>query len=207
MYHNRIIINISFTILTFAIFSYFYIDRLLAVYFHNIHNILIVTIFHYITKIGEAQYILIPLILLFMFNYKKTPLFAYKMLYLFSAVAVSGIIADIIKIIAARERPAMLFEHDAYGFIWFKLGSLFNSFPSGHSATSWSLFIGLSLLFPKQKVLFLTLAFLVSTSRIVLNFHYLSDVLIGSLIGGLIALFIYQKYILTDNCNKFQTSV
>jgi membrane-associated phospholipid phosphatase len=194
---KKSIVLLAVIILLSAIFSYFYIDKALSLYFHNLYTsnnyIWFHETFHLITKFGEAQYSLILLFLLFLFFRIKKPIFAHKMLYLFGAVAISGILVDIIKIIAARLRPTMFLEHDLYGFVWFKLGSEFNSFPSGHSATAFALCIGLTLLYPRYKYPFLLIGVLIVMSRIILTFHYLSDTLIGALIGGLTALFLYRK--------------
>jgi membrane-associated phospholipid phosphatase len=54
--------------------------------------------------------------------------------------------------------------------------------------------IGLTLLFPKYKYLYIFIAILVVMSRVILNFHYLSDTLFGSFLGGITALYIYQKH-------------
>lgn len=194
MSENKSIILISIAVLFCAVLSYFYLDQALAIYFHNLNNAWLPLIFHYITKIGDSQYSLLIFLLLYIFYRQHKPLLAHKMLYLFTVVAVSGILVDIIKVIIARVRPDMLFEHNLYGFVGFKMGSEFNSLPSGHSATAFALCIGLILLYPRYKYLYVLIAILVVISRIILNFHYLSDTLIGSLLGALTALFIYQKY-------------
>lgn len=185
---------ISIAVFLSAIFSYFYLDQPLAVYFHTMHNPLLTTTFHYITKIGDSQYSLVLLFLLFILYRQQKPILAHKMVYLFSVVAISGILVDIIKVIIARVRPDMLFNHDMYGFVWFKLGSEFNSLPSGHSATAFALCVGLILQFPKYKHLYIFIAILVVMSRVILNFHYLSDTLIGSFLGGVTAFYVFQKY-------------
>ncbi len=195
---NKFIIQLSVIVLLSALFSYFYIDKILAIYFHNFNTsytyVWLTATFQYITKLGEAHYSLILFFLLFLIFHKLKKSFAYKMLYLFSAVAISGILVDLIKITVARVRPIMLFEHDLYGFVWFKFGSEFNSFPSGHSATAFALGIGLALLYPRYKHLFVLIAGLIVMSRVILSLHYLSDTLIGALIGGLTALFLFRKF-------------
>lgn len=195
MSKNKSLFYFSCIVFLCAIFSYFYIDKFLAVYFHNLNSFWITTVFHYITKIGDSQYSLVMFFLLFLFFRQNRPLLSQKMLYLFSVVAISGILADIVKIIFARVRPDMLFEHNLYGFVWFKMGSEFNSLPSGHSATAFALCVGLILLYPRYRYLYIFIAILVVMSRVILNFHYLSDTLIGALLGGLTALMIYRKYV------------
>lgn len=196
---NRSVLYVSLFIFFCAIFSYFYVDKFIAIYFHNFNSIAnhacFSSFFRFITKLGESQYALIILFSLFISLRKKFPIVASQMIYLFSAVALSGIVVDIVKIIFARLRPNMLFEHDLYGFVGFKIGSQFNSLPSGHSATAFALAIGLALLFPRYKYLYFIIAIFIASSRVILTFHYLSDVLIGSLFGGLLALLLYKVYI------------
>lgn len=211
MSENKSVINVSLFVLLCAVFSYFYLDKSIAIFFHHFdistNHAWIISLFHDITKIGESQYSLIILFSLFIIFRKRIPLFAHEMLYLFSAVALSGIIVDILKIVFGRFRPTMLFEHDLYGFIGFKMGTVFNSLPSGHSATAFALAIGLTLLFPKYKYIYLFIAVLIASSRVILTFHYLSDVLIGSLLGGLISFLFYQKYFYSMLTSKDSISI
>jgi len=191
---NKSIILASFIVFLCAAFSFFYIDQVLALYFHNFHHSWIIAIFNYITKLGDSLYSLVLLSILFLLYRRQKPLLSQKMLYLFATVVLSGLIVDVIKVIVSRLRPNMFFEHDMYGFVWFKMGYEFNSLPSGHSATAFALCIGLSLLFPRYKYLYILIALLVVMSRVVLTCHYLSDILLGSLFGWLTALIMYRKY-------------
>lgn len=61
------------------------------------------------------------------------------------------------------------------------------SFPSGHAATSVFAALLLTHYHRKKKWLFLTLAGFISFSRIYLGVHYAGDVLIGAIIGAIIA--------------------
>lgn len=196
---NRYILYISSIVLLSAVFSYFFIDRSLALYFHNLHSTWIDTLFRKITKIGDSQYSLILSAIVFVLLYQKNRILSNQTLYIFSIVAISGLLVDLIKIIVGRLRPDMLFEHGMYGFVGHHMGSEFNSMPSGHSATVFALCVGLTLLYPRYKYPFIAIAVMVGASRVILNYHYLSDVLIGSLIGGLFAYFTYQKYVLNNS--------
>lgn len=67
------------------------------------------------------------------------------------------------------------------------LGSLTQSFPSGHAATAWGLAIGLAWVFPKGRWLFFSLAAVASIQRVASFSHWPSDVLVGSAIGFVMA--------------------
>lgn len=67
----------------------------------------------------------------------------------------------------------------------------FTSFPSGHSMAAFALFYVLSYIYQNKyfDYFFLTLAVLAALSRSYLFNHFLQDILVGSLIGLVIALF------------------
>ncbi len=67
----------------------------------------------------------------------------------------------------------------------------FNSFPSGHSATAFGIFVMLIFLIKNRglKFLWLTVALLTAFSRVYLSQHFMGDILAGSLIGTLVMLF------------------
>ncbi|MDG2469624.1 MAG: phosphatase PAP2 family protein [Pirellulaceae bacterium] len=57
------------------------------------------------------------------------------------------------------------------------------SFPSGHTATAVTLAVGLSLVYPRAKYVFLLLALLAGSQRISSSAHYLSDVVAGTVLA------------------------
>jgi len=179
--------------ITLAFLSYLFLDKTLAAYFStNPQSIEI--IFSYITTLGLSQYYLIPSFLLFLIFIKKNNAISKASLFIFLSVSISGILSIVIKMIFARYRPYMLFGGDhLYGFSWFDYGYLVNSFPSGHTTTAFSAFVGFCFLFPRYKILFLLLATLIAFSRVVLDVHYLSDVIMGALLGTLTTYFLYIK--------------
>lgn len=61
------------------------------------------------------------------------------------------------------------------------------SFPSGHSITAFSFAVSFSLFFPSLMPGLLFCAFSIALSRVVLGMHFLSDVIVGSLLGTLLA--------------------
>ncbi len=67
----------------------------------------------------------------------------------------------------------------------------YNSFPSGHSATAFGIFVMLIFLTESRglKFLWLMVALLTAFSRVYLSQHFMADILAGSLIGTLVMFF------------------
>jgi undecaprenyl-diphosphatase len=61
------------------------------------------------------------------------------------------------------------------------------SFPSGHTITAFAVAVSLSLFYPGLAIGLMFCALSVGASRILLGMHFLSDVLAGAAIGGLLA--------------------
>ena len=103
----------------------------------------------------------------------------------------SGLAVNVVKLFIARARPFYWLEQGGAKGLpsfgeWFPLGSngtAWQSFPSGHTATAVGLALGLSALYPRGRVLFLSLAALVGCQRVVNDMHYASDVLAAAIVA------------------------
>jgi undecaprenyl-diphosphatase len=107
--------------------------------------------------------------------------------YLFTAVAFSGLLANLAKNLIGRARPPFT----PPGEIWlsrpFGDNYDFAAMPSGHATTAGAVAVALSLLFPAARVFFLLIGVLIAISRPALGVHFPSDVLAGFLFGGAFA--------------------
>ncbi len=116
--------------------------------------------------------------------------------FLFAAVAASGILINILKPIFGRTRPRMLLvdpgDIGQYGFFWFRFGSDYGSFPSGHTATLITVAAVILLILWRKagavQFWFLSLLCMVlfgalSYTRVIVGAHYPSDVLMGAVVG------------------------
>lgn len=172
-------------VLLFIILSYLFLDQP-AVWWSRTH----VTpayheLFTAITEFGDSTYYLIGfslLFLLFRFLWKKFA-WANIFLFLFATVAVSGIITDVIKVIAGRYRPSALFEQGLYGFDFFHIERALTSFPSGHTTTAFALATAITYLWPKTGIVMGLFAVVIGTSRLMICAHYPSDIIAGGFIG------------------------
>lgn len=104
----------------------------------------------------------------------------------FLCSAFAGLAAEILKLIFRRQRPEL-----SDGWYAFRTTDFWSSsglgLPSSHAAPAVALAIALGAVFPKWRVLFVALAALCCLSRILAGAHYLSDVLVGVLIGLFVA--------------------
>lgn len=166
--------------------SYFYIDLPVAVASRSLDSE-VVNFFQVITRLGNSAWYLVPTALLFLFCHYiwKREQWARWSLFVFSAVAVSGLATDLLKWIAGRWRPKAHLHDQLYGFDYFGVGYEATSFPSGHATTIWAFCLTMTVLFPRYRLIWYVLAILVSISRVVVGAHYLSDVLAGACVAVL----------------------
>jgi len=122
---------------------------------------------------------------------------AYIPAFIFTAVAASGLVADLLKVTIGRTRPKLLFATGAYDFTWFGLKPDHWSFPSGHAATVTALMTALWCLWPRPLWLYGAAAALVAASRVVTGQHYLSDVVAGAAIAVVVTRAV-AAYLLRD---------
>ena len=191
---NKILLWTSLLVVIAAIISYFYFDLPVAIFFYSLKNGFINKGFKIITKLGTGGWILIPSFLIFISFRRNKKTLAQRALYLLSVVAISGIIVDIIKVIAGRFRPKVYFREGLYGFDFFHIDYQYLSFPSGHSSTALSAMVAFGIFWPKFRIYFLFAGIVIALSRVIINSHYLSDVLIGSLIGVLTSILLHHLY-------------
>ena len=172
-------IIISYAIL--VCLTYIFLDRPIATYFHqldlrtNIHALSVLTAF--------GQWI-IYLVLFFCaalyFRFiKANSLNEARSWYLLSCVLAANVVCVVIKVALSRARPDLLFASNEFGFYWFKMKGAYWSFPSGHTTTIVSVAAAWGVLFPRHFYALLTLALLVAASRVLLYYHYVSDVMTG----------------------------
>jgi membrane-associated phospholipid phosphatase len=193
---NRRTWGISTGAILIIVISYYFIDVPVARCFHALSQETR-NVFEWITKAGVSTLYLIVSFGLFIFFrwIRKHRPYADRALLFFSNIALSGIVTNIVKFLVGRLRPKMLFERGLYGFDPFRVGYEFNSFPSGHATTVFTIATTCSIFWPRYRILFFILAMTVAFSRLVLTAHYPSDVLAGAYIGTITAI-VMKRYLL-----------
>lgn len=96
----------------------------------------------------------------------------------------------LLKKITGRRRPCALERH-----CWSTLlpPDQF-SFPSGHSMTAFAICVPVGLVYPSVAPGLTVCATLIAASRILLGMHFLSDVVVGSVLGALLGYASYDLF-------------
>jgi len=118
---------------------------------------------------------------------------AHRAAFVFFAIAVSGIAVNVIKFIFARTRPIELLTHDTFEFRFFDIGYEVNSFPSGHACTIGAVFMSFCIVLPRWKAVWVGLGLLLPVTRVLINSHFVSDVMVGLYLG--VAITVFLRYI------------
>ena len=98
-------------------------------------------------------------------------------------VVLSGIITGILKVLSGRKRPDAK-ENSKEEFALFRgqYSDSYQSFPSGHATVAFA-FAAASTSKPELKLVFYILAGLTAVSRVYHRRQFISDVIVGSIIG------------------------
>ena len=137
------------------------------------------------------------------FRLRPRTLLPWALLFIGLSHVSSRFVADILKPPFSRLRPFEAIDSDGWHDTWF--ATVGNSFPSGHAVHFWSLFFPLAALFPKWMVPLAILPVLVSAARIVVNDHYLSDILASAAVAALVT-FVYAVAVLERGMKRLSAA-
>ena len=156
-------------------------------FYHPTTNI----VFEFLTHLAEGWFTVPLLIFLFIYNWRKA-------LYIGFSYATASILVALLKRLAFSncKRPhgfKELLQNEQY--YWLPNVEMPSnlSFPSGHTTVAFCIFFGLALIIPNKKTgtALVLLAVLVGFSRTYLSYHFLIDLVAGSLLGIITALAMY----------------
>mgnify|MGYP001355675681 CR=1 FL=1 len=147
------------------------------------------------TDVGRSTWILVPsgvglLVILAVappvrsFADRVMLALAARLAFVFIAVGGSGLIVTTVKRVIARGRPRYFEEFGSLHFQFPSWQSSYASFPSGHSQTAFAIALALAALFPHWRRPLIAAAVVVALSRVVVDAHYFTDIVAGSLWGA-----------------------
>lgn len=182
--------GIAFLIAYVLVFSALFILTLLYpreelhIWVNNLHSPFLDELMRYWTYLGDGLVLVIIILFALLVSFRH-------FLILLSSYAVSGIDTQILKRLFFEDmaRPVKYFEIHEIDYELYLVPGIrqlsWHSFPSGHSAAAFAVFIALAL-FSRSKAIQLLcfmLALGVAFSRMYLSQHFLMDVVAGSALG------------------------
>lgn len=152
--------------------------------------------FSWVDALGEPQWYIALMGLLACFFRKSQYDLQRKWFFISMNVATIGVLSFVLKFLCGRARPGLYFLSGMYGFFpdIFRFNPSYMSFPSGHAAVVFAFAFALGACFPYCRAGLLVFATLVSTSRVILTWHYISDVLVGAWLAFLLTPIIQYWY-------------
>lgn len=115
---------------------------------------------------------------------------AVRVGFLFTAIAAPGLFTTVIKRLIGRARPFVGEQADPFLYLPLIWKAAYASMPSGHAATAFAAAVAFGLLWPRLRAPMFLYALVIAASRVVLDAHYLSDVIVGAIVGTIGALLV-----------------
>ncbi|WP_128925616.1 phosphatase PAP2 family protein [Bradyrhizobium guangxiense] len=109
--------------------------------------------------------------------------FGTRLQFMFLSVAVSALVAEVLKFIIGRGRPFVGGKANPFNFVPFEGTGAYASLPSGHAVAAFALAFAVSALWPRLRVFMFTYAIVILLTRLALLAHHPSDVVAGALVG------------------------
>jgi undecaprenyl-diphosphatase len=153
----------------------------------------LVDTFNEITDFGKSNWFLIPIgILIVLAAIVATPAagrmanrvltsLIVRFTYVFIAIALPSLFVSIVKRLIGRLRPSELGPYVYAPGSW---KAAYASMPSGHATTAVAAAVAIGALWPRARVALWIYAALILASRVVIQAHFVSDVLAAAFVGG-----------------------
>ena len=194
---------------------YFWIDRPVA-FFVDHHQINKIRIFHWLTYPPPELQTWSPLVLTALLIRRAWGPFAHWQKVLLVA-CLSLIVADqfrtVLGDICGRYWPQTWFKDNpsligtgTYGFHPFQRGDDLGSFPSGHAARILGFVTVWLVAVPGSRIVGSVLSATMLLSLVAMNYHFVSDVIAGGVVGGIVATYAILLARLKISITKYPAS-
>ena len=123
---------------------------------------------------------------------------AHLLLCMMLASTLAGATVNGIRVLSGRTRPSEREIRSGWYGLWYGKTFLlrknkFHSFPSGHTASAFAFFGTAAWAYRRWGWLWLSLAGAIAWSRLYLNAHHLSDVVVALIIGLLLSFVVWRR--------------
>jgi undecaprenyl-diphosphatase len=165
----------------------------------------LIWVFGRITDLGLSGWFLYPIGFLVLamawadspalpnFTRKVLVTVAYRLGFLFMAIAVPGLFTAVVKRLIGRARPFVAGE-DSWTSMLFVWRPDYASFPSGHATTAFAAAVAIGAMWPRVRPVMWIYAVAIALSRVVVTAHHPSDVIAGAIVGVVGALLVRNWY-------------
>jgi len=197
---DQVVLALSFVFLGFLLIDPFMLERARALTPETKAS------FRNITNIGRSNWMLIPTgaaIALALVLRKRHVgfrnaagygLIASTIGFVFVSVGGAGLIANLAKNIIGRARPKLFDQVGALDFKPFAFDPDYASLPSGHATNIFAFATVIGMLWPRGRVLLYTVAVWIAASRVLIGQHYVTDVVLGAILGTVFPYLVRDRY-------------
>jgi membrane-associated phospholipid phosphatase len=190
--HRYFFFPVLLTLITGFLLVFIYDKASLHIAFNTFHAPALDLFFKFLTYLGDGWMVLVLSIVFLFIRYR------YVMIFLISNLFITLVVQISKKLIFTDAlRPVAFFEdlYDLYLVPGVDIHS-HHSFPSGHAATAFGIFMMLTLVSRKASihVTWAILAVITAFSRVYLSQHFLVDICVGALIGIIITFTTYHYF-------------
>lgn len=191
-FSNSFLIIWSLPATLVSLMSVFFWDQKIANIFAKPEMFKIWRMARDITDIGLGEYYIGPILIFllvaqamiyFKVQIKNLLLYRYYAMTAFLGFLITGIILQLGKHIFGRQRPHISEINDASVFHFFTTNWDFHSFPSGHTQVLFTAAVMIAAIDFKRRYFYIGLALMLSLTRVLVYAHFLSDVLMGSVLA------------------------
>lgn len=171
----------------------------------------VISVFKWTTDVGKSDWMLIPTLLIWLLTpfigflglkysaYWKLRAITGLSGFMFLAIGLPGLATNLMKRAIGRARPLHLEELGTTYFqphLSMEKAWTFQSFPSGHAATSFAAAMVVFLLAGRRwGILAFAVASFVALSRLVVGAHFITDIVAGAFVGSMGALAVHHLYV------------
>ncbi len=167
-----------------CVVSALWLDQALAEALHRLGETPIIRLAGWTTHLGQTSVCLVGSALAYaIFRFTGNRRRAGQALFVLLAVGLSSMLTLTLKVLAGRARPKLLFDEGIVAFTPFQFGHDVNSFPSGHATATAAVAVALAMIAPAHRDLCLAVGLMLVSTRVIVQDHYLSDVIAGIAVG------------------------